>query len=258
MNYLMPSHYDDIVEERSIILNCGYPLCSKILVNIPKQQFKISSRTNEVFDITERKKFCSNICFKSSTYLREQISSTPLWLRKNDEKIVVQFLQETNNGTTSKKGMGDLVSIKSSIDCEIVTEKVKEEAKSSGVPKKKSPDRRAKTKQQNNSVFTDSNFSEINNVIREWWTPRSRHLIIGEIYEDEKQNEANEKSDNIKLSDTDMKVNAFIKGEIVYSLDKLTIKEKQPANNEIYLPIVDKNAQVSLRKKILLDNLKRG
>lgn len=61
-----------------------------MLSNIPKQQFVIASSQNKVYDITERKKFCSNKCFKASLYLKEQILSTPLWVRKEDD-ILPEF-----------------------------------------------------------------------------------------------------------------------------------------------------------------------
>lgn len=83
-------HYDDIVEERSIVKLCGYPLCDDSLKTIPKQQFIISTAQNKVYDITERKKFCSNKCFKSSVYLREQILTSPLWVRREDD-ILPEF-----------------------------------------------------------------------------------------------------------------------------------------------------------------------
>ncbi|EDO44306.1 predicted protein [Nematostella vectensis] len=54
-NYITHRHYSDVVTERFIIKICGYPLCPKSLTNIPKQTFKISTRTNRVYDITERK-----------------------------------------------------------------------------------------------------------------------------------------------------------------------------------------------------------
>lgn len=69
---------------------CGYPLCDITLADIPKQQYIISRTQNKVFDITERKKFCSNKCYKSSVYLKEQILTTPLWVRKEDD-ILPEF-----------------------------------------------------------------------------------------------------------------------------------------------------------------------
>lgn len=85
--HINQAHYDDIVEERSIVKLCGYPLCGITLNDIPKQQYTISKAQNKVYDITERKKFCSNKCYKSSDYLKEQIPNTPLWVRKEDDVI---------------------------------------------------------------------------------------------------------------------------------------------------------------------------
>lgn len=87
MIHINQSHYDDIVEERSIVQLCGYPMCDITLTDVPKQQFVISRIKNKVYDITERKKFCSNKCYKSSVYLKEQILTTPLWVRKEDDVI---------------------------------------------------------------------------------------------------------------------------------------------------------------------------
>lgn len=88
--HLNQAHYEDIIEERSIAKLCGYPMCDKTLNNIPKQQYVIASSLNKVYDITERKKFCSNKCYKSSEYLKEQILTTPLWVRKDDD-IIPEF-----------------------------------------------------------------------------------------------------------------------------------------------------------------------
>ncbi|XP_022166943.1 putative RNA polymerase II subunit B1 CTD phosphatase RPAP2 homolog [Myzus persicae] len=77
-------HYEDVVEERFILKHCGYVMCEKTLENIPNQKYKISLTLKKVYDITERKKFCSNICYKSSKYLQNQLLTTPLWLRDKD------------------------------------------------------------------------------------------------------------------------------------------------------------------------------
>ncbi|TKC48497.1 hypothetical protein EI555_003098 [Monodon monoceros] len=53
--FITPAHYSDVVDERSIIKLCGYPLCRKKLGIVPKQKYKISTKTNKVYDITERK-----------------------------------------------------------------------------------------------------------------------------------------------------------------------------------------------------------
>ncbi|KAM5147777.1 putative RNA polymerase II subunit B1 CTD phosphatase RPAP2 isoform 2-T2 [Mantella aurantiaca] len=82
--YISPSHYKDAVEERSIIEQCGYPICNKSLENVPKQKYKISTRTNKVYDITERKCFCSDFCYRASKYYEAQIPITPVWSREGE------------------------------------------------------------------------------------------------------------------------------------------------------------------------------
>ena len=52
--YLNGSYYDDVVEERSCIEVCGYPLCNN-KVKKSNQKYHISTKQNKVFDITERK-----------------------------------------------------------------------------------------------------------------------------------------------------------------------------------------------------------
>jgi len=54
-------------------------MCNEQLINIPPQKYKIVN--NNVYDITERKRFCSNTCYKSSKYLQCQLLTSPLWLR---------------------------------------------------------------------------------------------------------------------------------------------------------------------------------
>lgn len=100
--HINQAHYDDIVEERSITMLCGYPMCDKALSNIPKQQYIISRIHNKVYDITERKKFCSNECYKSSVYIREQILTTPLWVRKEDDIIPEFKLLSVDDGDETK------------------------------------------------------------------------------------------------------------------------------------------------------------
>lgn len=85
--HINQSHYDDIIEERAIMKLCGYPLCDAELFDVPTKQYHISATQNKVFDITQRKNFCSSKCYKSSEYLKEQLLTTPLWVRKDDDKL---------------------------------------------------------------------------------------------------------------------------------------------------------------------------
>lgn len=83
------SHLDDVFTERAIVNHCGWPLCPNKLEEVPKQQFKINLAVSKVYDITERKKFCSSQCYKSGNYLKEQLLTSPLWLR--DAEIIPEF-----------------------------------------------------------------------------------------------------------------------------------------------------------------------
>ncbi|TRY63475.1 hypothetical protein TCAL_02092 [Tigriopus californicus] len=108
-------YYDDIVEERSCVRLCGYPLCSTLVTQVPRQRFKISTSANKVFDITERKKFCSNQCFKRSVFFKNQLATSPLWLRADDPDSVpppVVFLDETQAPSSSKiNGLGEEIQV---------------------------------------------------------------------------------------------------------------------------------------------------
>ncbi|CAG9575407.1 unnamed protein product [Danaus chrysippus] len=88
------SHFDDVIEERSILQLCGYPLCQKPLLkkDIPKQKYRISLKTNKVYDITTRKCFCSNICYKSAMHIKKQMLTSPLWFREYEEIPTIQLL----------------------------------------------------------------------------------------------------------------------------------------------------------------------
>lgn len=48
---------------------------------IPVKKYQIVANQNKVFELSDRKRFCSSDCFAASKYLQEQISLTPVWLR---------------------------------------------------------------------------------------------------------------------------------------------------------------------------------
>ncbi|XP_061695315.1 putative RNA polymerase II subunit B1 CTD phosphatase rpap2 isoform X2 [Syngnathoides biaculeatus] len=97
------ANYKDVVEERFITKLCGYPLCSNKLEKIPKQQYKISTKTNKVYDITERKSFCSNFCYKASKEFELQISKTPLWLRHDERPPEIKLKKKGNIGSSGEE-----------------------------------------------------------------------------------------------------------------------------------------------------------
>ncbi|XP_056353899.1 putative RNA polymerase II subunit B1 CTD phosphatase RPAP2 [Oenanthe melanoleuca] len=100
---ITPSHYKDVVDERSIIKLCGYPLCQKKLENVPKQKYRISTKTNRVYDITERKCFCSNFCYRASKYFEAQISKSPVWMREEEKPPDIELLKEGRSGQSGEE-----------------------------------------------------------------------------------------------------------------------------------------------------------
>ncbi|XP_036610651.1 putative RNA polymerase II subunit B1 CTD phosphatase RPAP2 isoform X2 [Trichosurus vulpecula] len=97
------AHYKDVVEERFIIHLCGYPSCHNKLGNVPKQKYRISTKTNKVYDITERKFFCSNFCYRASKYFEAQISKSPLWVREEERPPDIQLLKEGQSGHSGEE-----------------------------------------------------------------------------------------------------------------------------------------------------------
>ncbi|XP_029930560.1 putative RNA polymerase II subunit B1 CTD phosphatase rpap2 [Myripristis murdjan] len=101
--FITCANYKDAVEERSIIKLCGYPICSNKLSKIPTQQYKISTKTNRVYDITERKCFCSNFCYKASKEFELQISKTPLWLRQHESPPEITLMTKGDRGSSGEE-----------------------------------------------------------------------------------------------------------------------------------------------------------
>lgn len=99
------SHMEDIIEERAITKLCGYPICQKSLseTEIPKQKYKISIKTNKVYDITARKSFCSNNCYQSAMYVKKQMLTSPLWFREYEEMPKFKLLQLNNTGSVGQE-----------------------------------------------------------------------------------------------------------------------------------------------------------
>ncbi|XP_041126458.1 putative RNA polymerase II subunit B1 CTD phosphatase rpap2 [Polyodon spathula] len=101
--FISPANYKDTVEERFILRMCGYPFCQNKLVNIPKQQYKISIKTNKVYDITERKCFCSNFCYKASKHFEAQIPDAPAWMREGERPPDVKLLKQGRSGSSGEE-----------------------------------------------------------------------------------------------------------------------------------------------------------
>ncbi|XP_062593080.1 putative RNA polymerase II subunit B1 CTD phosphatase RPAP2 [Saccostrea cucullata] len=102
--YITPDHYQDITEERSISRLCGYPICDNRITKVLSQKYHISTKTNKVYDITDRKNFCSNECYKASVFFQKQIATSPLWSRKEEKPKLIELLpKELNRGSVGKE-----------------------------------------------------------------------------------------------------------------------------------------------------------
>ncbi|KAB0797600.1 hypothetical protein PPYR_08593 [Photinus pyralis] len=98
INFLNRSYYQDVVEERSIMNLCGYCLCNNTIPKMTAKRFSIDSKNNKVYDITNRKKHCSNFCYKASLHIEKQIDDSPLWLRSFEVLPTYTLLPVTDKG----------------------------------------------------------------------------------------------------------------------------------------------------------------
>lgn len=97
--FISKSHYEDVTVERAIINKCGYVLCSNALPDkLPKQKYTISTKTNLVYDISNRKNFCRSQCYRASEFIKEQLLTSPLWFREQENAPVFKLLSLNTKG----------------------------------------------------------------------------------------------------------------------------------------------------------------
>ena len=96
--WLLPQHYEDVVEERVAMGNCGYPLCRKVLPDrkttrspgspsSPDPKYRISYQEKRVYEIGESEWFCCVLCQKSSRTFGAGLSNVNPFLRNCAKKI---------------------------------------------------------------------------------------------------------------------------------------------------------------------------
>ncbi|XP_046837636.1 putative RNA polymerase II subunit B1 CTD phosphatase RPAP2 [Vespa crabro] len=107
LQHINKSHMEDVIEERAIVKLCGYVLCKNPITVIITQKFHISTKRNKVYDVTRRKNFCSSYCYGACNYLLEQMLTSPLWLREQEEIPVFHLL--SSNLQTKRDMLGDEV-----------------------------------------------------------------------------------------------------------------------------------------------------
>ncbi|XP_065531450.1 putative RNA polymerase II subunit B1 CTD phosphatase RPAP2 isoform X3 [Lathamus discolor] len=74
-----------------------------LLSCVLKQKYRISTKTNRVYDITERKCFCSNFCYKASKYFEAQISQSPVWMREEEKPPDIELLKKGQSGQSGEE-----------------------------------------------------------------------------------------------------------------------------------------------------------
>ncbi|KAK4214420.1 Rtr1/RPAP2 family-domain-containing protein [Rhypophila decipiens] len=78
----IPSEYDDLIEERNILGNCGYTLCPKPRRDF-SQEWKIV--TTGIARSKDLNKWCSQKCAVRALYIRVQLDN-PTYIRKRDSQ----------------------------------------------------------------------------------------------------------------------------------------------------------------------------
>ncbi|KAL0074125.1 Rtr1/RPAP2 family-domain-containing protein [Phycomyces blakesleeanus] len=93
---LQPQSYAEVVEERSVQGQCGYPLCDQP----PKAQqsrYHISLSHRKVYDLSDLAMFCSEDCLQKSKYYSLQLSEEPVWGRDLSQATNVHIVLKNEN-----------------------------------------------------------------------------------------------------------------------------------------------------------------
>ena len=264
LNFITQAHYDDIVAERAIDGKCGYVVCTNSLeknISQKTQTYRICSKTNTVLELAERKKFCSELCYTHSNYLQGQILTSPLWLREeNDKKMSYLFKDEHDIKQANASSASSTTKIKSD------EEKKPEEIINEKPNKKEKPRRRhyPESKQENSSEV-------VFDVFKQWWTKDSSAYLNGNKLETFKSNKECDKpqvSQTLPPPDSPMvespgmkKMQAFYNGTTDIDTSSLLGAVKEVNLDEkvqTILPRIDKTAQKSIRREIVLESFQKA
>ena len=244
LNRISQGHFDDITVERAVMKNCGYILCQKTLSNIPKQTFKIYSKAKRVLDLSERKNFCSESCFLKAGNLKDQIPTSPLWLREDKDRVLFR--------------LNDRPSFVKNSQTEPIIEPKPSETKQKQSFKDKP---KVKTIKKEKVVTPKDTFETLETCFKQWWTPQSNNVLRGKepLHDDEDSRLLQEKIANLKLDE-----DAWQMMEVLYRgyIDPVhidnNIKEKNSMPSaEPVLPTIDSKSQAALRRKIFLQNVEK-
>ncbi|KAJ3041838.1 RNA polymerase II associated protein 2 [Rhizophlyctis rosea] len=92
---LRPEDYNEVVVERAAVKICGYPLCEqvpKVGPQVRKGKYRIDTREQKVYDITELNSYCSPQCLAASKYTLSQLSPDPAYMRNFDTMQAIEII----------------------------------------------------------------------------------------------------------------------------------------------------------------------
>ena len=174
--------YMDCVEERSLTGVCGYPICDNVRPTFEKKgKYHISLKDKKVYDLAERKLFCSNQCFKANSFLKDQLETSPLWMQENVKTCQNLTLLDVNTVVEGEQRLkGDFLDISITEELDGSKERSPDNIRNESVdvlgsvPKsKKFVKKRAETK-------TEIAKDVVIKTIKEWFTIDTYRFIFGE------------------------------------------------------------------------------
>lgn len=79
--------WDEVVEERFVNKQCGFPACPHTLPKkIKSQMFQIDKKEGKIYEFCkQRSKFCTEKCYQKNFFVREQLEEHPLWITGETE-----------------------------------------------------------------------------------------------------------------------------------------------------------------------------
>ena len=174
--------YQDCVEERSLTVVCGYPICDNVKPSFEKKgKFHISLKDKKVYDLAERKLFCSNQCFKASSFLKEQLETSPLWMQENVKTFQNIKLLDAKTSGADQRLKGDCLNINIAEQLDPNEQSIPEDNMNELENKKsvsvlKDKNYKAKATKTQSQLPKDV----VSKTIKEWFTIDTYRFIFGE------------------------------------------------------------------------------
>ncbi|XXG99137.1 hypothetical protein Hte_005472 [Hypoxylon texense] len=103
-----PGDYEDMIEERNARGLCGFALCPRPRIKLPKGgEYKLVNYGRKDFNIVPRKeleRWCSQSCARRAMYVKVQLNETAAWERAGIPSIRIELLDEPKEPTAGGDG----------------------------------------------------------------------------------------------------------------------------------------------------------